>query len=98
MARKQIDVVALKEMIKSEFLFRDLAAFDPLQRFSWGWVPSLGHSGGLLLGCNNDVCDVVSWELGAFFIFAMIKHRVTLATWAIVCAYGQQITPVQLIS
>ena len=50
MARKQIDVVALKEMIKSEFLFRDLAAFDPLQRFSWGWVPSLGHSGGLLVG------------------------------------------------
>ena len=40
------------------------------------------------LGCNSDVCDVVSWESGSFFIFATIKHDVSLAVWAIVCVYG----------
>ena len=51
-------------------------------------MPSVGYSGGLLLGCNSDVCDVVSWDVGAFFISVTIKHRISLASWAIVCVYG----------
>lgn len=88
MAREHIDVVALQETIKTEFTFRDLLAFDPLQRFDWNWVPSTGHSGGLLLGCNRDVCDVLAWESGVFFIAATIRHRVTALSWVIICVYG----------
>ena len=87
-AREHIDVVALQETIKVDFTYRDLSAYDPLHRFVWGWVPSAGHSGGLLLGCNSDVCDIVTWDVGSFFIAVTIKHRTSLATWAIVCVYG----------
>ena len=87
-ARERIDVVALQETIKADFTYRDLAAYDPLHRFVWGWVPSCGHSGGLLLGCNSDVCDVVRWDAGTFFIPVTIKHMISFVSWAIVCVYG----------
>ena len=34
------------------------------------------------------MCDVVSWDVGSFFISVTIKHRVSLASWTIVCVYG----------
>ena len=74
MAKERIDVVALQETIKTDFLFRDLLAFDPLQHFDWHWVPSMGHSGGILMGCNRDVCDVMKWEVDVFSLAANIKH------------------------
>ena len=88
MAKEPIDVVALQETIKADFTFRDLLALDPLQRFDWQWVPSTGHLGGLLMGCNCDACDVTVWECGVFFIAATIRHHVSGLSWVIVCVYG----------
>ena len=88
MAKEQIDVVALQEAIKSDFTYRDLLAFDPLQRFCWNWVPSRGHSGGILLGCNRDVCDVMLWDVGVFSLATTIKHRASGLLWVVVCVYG----------
>lgn len=88
MAKERIDVVALQETIKTDFSFRELLAYDPLQRFDWHWVPSVGHSGGILMGCNRDVCDVMNWEVGVFFLAATIKHRASGLSWVIVCVYG----------
>ena len=34
------------------------------------------------------MCDIVTWDVGSFFITVTIKHRTSLATWAIVCVYG----------
>ena len=34
------------------------------------------------------MCDVVNWDVGSFFISVTIKHRVSLASWTIVCVYG----------
>mgnify|MGYP006267345135 CR=1 FL=1 len=87
-AKERIDVVALQETIKADFSFRDLLAFDPLQRFSWHWLPSAGHSGGILMGCNNDIYDVLQWDVGVFFLSATIRHRVSGLSWVVVCVYG----------
>lgn len=88
MAKERIDVVALQETIKQDFLFRDLLAFDPLQRSEWDWVPSVGHSGGLILRCSKDVCEVDGWEQRTFFIAASIKRHALGLTWVVVCVYG----------
>ena len=88
MSKEHIDFVALQETIKADFTFRDLVAYDPLQRFDWFWTPSLGLSGGQLMGCNKDICDVIAWEPGTFYIAATVRHRVSMATWVIVSVYG----------
>ena len=40
------------------------------------------------MGCNRDICDVIAWEPGLFFIAATVRHRVSMATWVIVSVYG----------
>lgn len=87
-SRERIDVIALQETIKSDFAFRDIIAIDPLQHFDWRWVPSAGHSSGILLGCNRDCCDVVNWEFGSFFLAATICHRASRISWTVVFVYG----------
>lgn len=86
MAKERIDVVALQETIKADFSYRDLLAFDPLNRFDWHWLASSGHSGGM--GCNKDICEVLSWDQGSFFVAAMIRHSVSRIIWVVVCVYG----------
>ena len=49
----------------------ELLVYDPLHRFDWHWVPSIGHSGGIQLGCNKDVCDVL--HLGCW-CFPFIRY------------------------
>ena len=88
MSKERIDFVALQETIKADFSLRDLLAYDPLQRFAWFWTPSVGLSGGQLMGCNKDACDVILWESGSFYIAATVRHRVSLASWVIVSVYG----------
>ena len=88
MSKEHIDFVALQETIKADFSFRDLLAYDPLQRFDWFWIPSVGLSGGQLMGCNKDVCEVILWEGGTFYIAATIRHRVSQASWVIASVYG----------
>lgn len=85
---RNTSVVALQETIKSDFAFRDIIAIDRLQRFDWRWLPFAGHSGGILLGCNCDCCDVVNWEFGSFFLAATICHRASRISWTVVSVYG----------
>src|SRR3954469_19694826 len=40
------------------------------------------------MGCKSNVCDVIVWELGVFFIAATIKHRASGLSWVVVCVYG----------
>ena len=40
------------------------------------------------MGCKSDVCDVIVWELGLFFIVATICHRASGLIWVVVCFYG----------
>ena len=88
MAKERIDIVSLQETIKADFAHRDLLAIDPLQRFYWRWVPSAGHSGGLLMGCNEDVCEVLAWDFGVFCIMATVRQRASNLVWAVIGVYG----------
>ena len=40
------------------------------------------------MGCTKDICDVIAWEPGTFYIAATVRHRVSMATWVIVSVYG----------
>lgn len=86
--REGINFVAFQETIKADFSHRNLTSIDPFSKFEWRWVPASGHSGGILLGCNRDCCDVLSWSLGIHFVSVTVKHQASARTWAVVAVYG----------
>ena len=86
--KEAIDIVGLQETIRAEFRHHDILAIDPLERFVWHHKPATGHTGGMLLGFCSATFEVLTWEVGIFFIAANIRVRASLRELVIVQVYG----------
>jgi len=49
----------LQKTIKQTFSARELKSFSRGFEFYWQWIPSEGHSGGLLIGAASDFAMVL---------------------------------------
>ena len=87
-SREQLDFVGLQETIKASFTPAELLSIDPRGRFAWQFVSACGHSGGMLLGVNEDRFEVRTWVSGAFFIRVDVFQLDTTQTWSLFVVYG----------
>ena len=71
--REHLDFVGLQETIKDSFTQADLMSVDPQNKFAWFHSAAVGHSGGMLMGVNEDTFEVVQWSRGTFFIKADVR-------------------------
>jgi len=55
--------------------------------FTWDWVPSKGHSGGLLMGIDEDFAELVMVESSDQFQ-AMTLVQKDNFTWRLINMYG----------
>lgn len=85
---KNIDCVALQEMIKSDFSILDLKLIDSWEKIAWQWVTTSSLSGGILLGVDKDLYSVSSWTKGRYFLSASIATKATGASWELCVVYG----------
>ena len=72
--KEQLDFVGLQETIKDSFTHADLLSIDPQNKFAWYHTAALGHSGGMLMGVNEDAFEVMQWSRGSFFIKANVRQ------------------------
>ena len=86
--KEGIDIVALHETIKSDFRHHDLLSIGPLERFSWYHLAANGHSGGMLLGFDQAIYEVIAWDAGTFFLAGHIRHRQTQRELVVIQVYG----------
>lgn len=75
--RNKIDVIFLQETIKQDFALQELESLEFGDKFFWSWLPTVGHSGGMLLGFRDSMFEVGSMEKGNFFLSASVVHRVS---------------------
>ena len=88
MRREAVDIVALQETIKKDFGHHELLAIDPLEQFSWKHLAALRHSGGMLLGFDQAVFEVLAWYAGTFFLAGHIRHRQSQRELVVIQVYG----------
>lgn len=90
MQSERIDIVAIKESMRSEFTLPEL---DGLSRhlFAWHWLPSsgvAGHFGGILLGVKDETFEVGGMDHGEFFVSMEVFQREANFKFEIVIVYG----------
>ena len=56
--------------------------------FSWMDLPAIGTDGGLLLGVDTDVFDVLTWEVRDFSISCTLKIKSSGVTFRVINVYG----------
>ena len=86
--RERLDFVGLQETIKASFTPTELWSIDPGGHFCWHSTPAAGHSGGLLLGVNEDHFEVKDWSTGSFFIRVDVLQLDSSKHWSCFVVYG----------
>lgn len=51
-------------------------------------MPAVGTAGGILVGVNTNKFEVIAWQLGVYYVAAMIRNNVDKFTWRLVVVYG----------
>ena len=87
-SRERLDFVGLQKTINASFTPAELRSIDPWGHFVWHSTPANGHSGGLLLGVNEDTFEVKSWSSCSFFIRVDVLQVDTSEHWACFVFYG----------
>lgn len=85
---EDLDVVALQETIKQDFSDLELKDMARNKDFVWDWVPTRGHSGGLLTGINNENFELEQSAFGSFFLASLIRDRKTNHRFWVLNIYG----------
>jgi hypothetical protein len=68
----------------SNFFLKNLLAN---RNFAWNHLPAVGSAGGIMVGVNCDLFEVVGWELNNSWL-AWLKNKVTNFTCRITTTYG----------
>jgi mannosylglycoprotein endo-beta-mannosidase len=56
--------------------------------FVWNSIPAIGTAGGILMGVDIDVFDILSWETKEFLIFVIVKMKAKDLVIRIITVYG----------
>jgi exonuclease III len=64
--QNRCDIIGLQETIKADFSTAELRSLEFGSQCVWNWVLADGHSGGMLLGFNDDAFEVGAWKSYAF--------------------------------
>jgi hypothetical protein len=67
--------VCLQETIKQSFTSKELSSLARGQDMTWEWIAPEGRSGGLLLGVNNDLLEVLEYKKGVHCQMLCIEDK-----------------------
>lgn len=84
----KICCVWLNETIKQKFTDRELRALGGGDTFVWNWIPSQDHSGGLLMGLDEEVLEVYGGDAGSHFQSMLLINKEDNFKWQLINVYG----------
>jgi exonuclease III len=88
MAKERMDATGIQETIKQNFSFREMQVLNQGADFGWEWIPTVGHSGGILMEVKTERYEVESWETGSYYVGATIRDRMLNIRCEVITVYG----------
>ena len=61
--------------IKNDFTRNELHNLCEGSNFSWDWARPRGRDGGVLVGIKNDNFDILSVEIGVYFVKPLLFNK-----------------------
>jgi hypothetical protein len=83
-----LDYIGFQETKKEEFTNSFLKNLLGNRNFVWNFLPAVGTSGGILVGINADLLEVLAWEIKTFSVSAVVKKRRNDYICRITTVYG----------
>ena len=73
----QVDYIGFQETKKESFSASFLKNVIGNRNFYWNYLPANGSAGGILVGVNANIFDIISWEIKSFSVSVIVKIRKT---------------------
>lgn len=70
-----LDFVGIQETKKEDFDVEYLDALAGRKQFCWNWIPAKGTAGGILMGFDVDVFEIIEWKKLEFIMCGKVKHK-----------------------
>jgi hypothetical protein len=82
------DIIYFSETKREDFSSLQLQQLDPNGKFSWNWLPAVKTAGGILVGINSDLFDIVRWDIFSYCVSVQIKAKNDNVVWRCIVVYG----------
>jgi hypothetical protein len=84
----QLDYIGFQETKKEQFSNSFLKKLLGNMNFVWNHLPAVGSAGGILVGVNGDMFEVISWEIKTFSVSVVLKNKISEVICRITTVYG----------
>lgn len=54
----------------------------------WHWLPVDGTTGGILVGINTEIFELISWSHKQYHVLVSLKNKTDCFCWNFVAVYG----------
>jgi hypothetical protein len=61
---------------KESFSTSYLDSISSNRIFVWNFLPAKGTVGGILVGVDSDLFEVIAWDIKLFFVSYILKNKV----------------------
>jgi hypothetical protein len=69
------DIISFSESKKKDFSVIQLKQLDPYEKFTWNWLPTKDTAGGILVGINSDMFEVLRCDTFDYIISTLLKVK-----------------------
>jgi hypothetical protein len=83
-----LDYVGFQEIKNQSFTNSFLKSVLGNRNFAWNHLPAFGSAGGILVGVNLDLFDIVAWEIKSFSVSVVVRHKINDTVSRITTVYG----------
>ena len=78
----------MKQNKKVDLSILQLQTLDSQNFYSWTWLPFVGTAGGILVGVNGDMFEILNTDNHEYCISCLLKNKRDAITWRFVSVYG----------
>lgn len=82
----KLSFVGIQETKKERFDDSFLRAIQG--HFKWHSLPAVGTAGRILVGFDDNVVEILSWQNKQFTVSAMVRNNCDNFTWRLIVVYG----------
>jgi exonuclease III len=84
----KVDYIGFQETKKEKFSKSFLKSSLGNRNFEWNFMPTVGTAGGILVGLNSDIFEVISWDIKSFSISTTARLKSSGVVIRLTTVYG----------
>ena len=82
------NIISFQETKKEHLTHAFLKAISRGKKYDWHHLPAEGTSGGVLVGVDLDIFDVISWNSLKYSVSCNLMHKTSEKTFRFIAVYG----------